>query len=165
MLDDVSIFGESNSSRELDNMIIYHGSPNKIKPMYGKGNKQCDYGLAFYCTEDEHQADLWAVSKKGYGFTHKYSLDVKGLKILKLDEDDVLLWLAILMSNRSISDLSAIASVNSELLLDKYLTIDVNDYDVIIGYRADDSYFAFATSFLEGSLTCLLYTSPSPRDA
>ena len=66
MLDDVSIFGESNSSRELDNMIIYHGSPNKIKPMYGKGNKQCDYGLAFYCTEDEHQADLWAVSKKGY---------------------------------------------------------------------------------------------------
>ncbi len=153
MLDDVSIFGESNSSRELDNMIIYHGSPNKIKPMYGKGNKQCDYGLAFYCTEDEHQADLWAVSKKGYGFTHKYSLDVKGLKILKLDEDDVLLWLAILMSNRSISDLSDTASVNLELLLDKYLTVDVNDYDVIIGYRADDSYFAFATSFLEGSLT------------
>lgn len=30
MLDAISIFGESNSSKELDNMIIYHGSDKQI---------------------------------------------------------------------------------------------------------------------------------------
>lgn len=145
-------------NKVVNEIEIYHGSPIRIKPVYGKGNQRCDYGLAFYCTEDEHQSDLWAVAKTGSGFTHKYSLDVTGLKILRLEENDVLLWLSILMSNRVITDLSDVGAVNLELLLEKYLTIDVNDYDLIIGYRADDSYFSFATAFVEGNLTydCLV---------
>lgn len=31
--------------------------------------------------------------------------------------------------------------------------INVNAYDVIIGYRADDSYFDYAESFLNNSIT------------
>ena len=153
MLDAISIFGEPNPSKELDNMIIYHGSPNKIKPMYGKGKDNNDYGKAFYCTEDEHQAKLWAVSKNGLGYVYEYSIDTEGLKILKIDENNVLLWIAILMDNRELSDLSSTGEVNLSLFIKKYLTVDVNDYDIIIGYRADDSYFKFATSFIEGALT------------
>lgn len=134
-------------------ITIYHGSPNEIIAEYGKGKTKNDYGLAFYCTEDEYQAKLWAVSKTGSGYVYKYTINTDGLKILKINEDDVLLWLAILMSNRELSDLSDSGEVNLNLFLNKYLTVDVNEYDIIVGYRADDSYFRFATSFIEGTLT------------
>ena len=32
-------------------------------------------------------------------------------------------------------------------------SIDLNDVDVIIGYRADDSYFSFARDFVKNSIT------------
>lgn len=35
---------------------------------------------------------------------------------------------------------------------DRFL-IDLNPYDVIIGYRADDSYFSFAQDFVAGSIS------------
>lgn len=136
-----------------ERLRIFHGSSNQIVAKYGKGKNKNDYGKAFYCTEDEHQAKLWAVSKNGSGYVYEYSLDVQGLSILKIDEDNVLLWIAILMSNRELSDLSDSGEVNLNLFIDKYLTVNVNDYDIIIGYRADDSYFRFATSFIEGTLT------------
>lgn len=153
MLDAFSILGESNSSKELDNMIIFHGSDKQITVEFGKGKNNNDYGKAFYCTEDEHQAKLWAVSKNGFGYVYEYSIDTEGLKVLKIDENNVLLWIAILMDNRELSDLSPSGEVNLSLFIKKYLTVDVNDYDIIIGYRADDSYFKFATSFIEGALT------------
>jgi len=34
----------------------------------------------------------------------------------------------------------------------KYLKVDVKDYDIITGYRADDSYFQIAESFLSNQL-------------
>ena len=34
----------------------------------------------------------------------------------------------------------------------KYLKVDVKDYDIVIGYRADDSYFQIAESFLANQL-------------
>lgn len=134
-------------------LTIYHGSSEEIVPTYGKGNPKCDYGLAFYCTEDRYQSDLWACSKNGKGITYQFELDITDLKILKLNKDDSLLWLSILLSNRTLGDLSEVAEINLKDFLCKYLTVDVNDYDVIIGYRADDSYFSFAKSFIEGELT------------
>lgn len=134
-------------------MRIFHGSNKQITVEFGKGKNNNDYGKAFYCTEDEHQAKLWAVSKNGWGYVYEYSIDTEGLKVLKIDENNVLLWIAILMNNRELSDLSPSGEVNLSLFIEKYLTVDVNDYDIIVGYRADDSYFKFATSFIEGALT------------
>ena len=37
-------------------------------------------------------------------------------------------------------------------LKDKYL-LNVNDYDVVIGYRADDSYFHFPEAFVRSGIT------------
>ena len=39
-----------------------------------------------------------------------------------------------------------------EWLTNNYL-IDIGPYDAIIGYRADDSYFAFARAFLNNTIT------------
>lgn len=136
-----------------DVLILYHGSYVNITPTYGLGNPKCDYGLAFYCTEDIYQAKLWAVAKTGTGYVYKFKLDTKDLNILKISEDNVLLWLAILMSNRELDDLSEVGQVNLRLFLEKYLTVDISTYDIIIGYRADDSYFKFASAFIEGALT------------
>ena len=43
--------------------------------------------------------------------------------------------------------------------LEKHFLIDLEPYDVVIGYRADDSYFSFARAFVnnEISLTQLSY--------
>ena len=34
----------------------------------------------------------------------------------------------------------------------QHFSIDITDYDVVIGYRADDSYFSFADSFISNTL-------------
>ena len=36
---------------------------------------------------------------------------------------------------------------------DTVFNVDISSYDVIIGYRADDSYFAFAEDFLNNSIS------------
>ena len=55
---------------------IYHGSENIINnPKYGYGKKYNDYGLGFYCTEDENAGKLWAVNKDTSGYNNKYELN------------------------------------------------------------------------------------------
>lgn len=134
-------------------IILYHGSDHVVyKPTYGKGKSYNDYGRGFYCTEDEHQSDLWA-SAYPSGVTNKYELDLSNLKVLRLDKNDIFTWVAILVSNRSLKDLPFRAQMNCEEFVKKYNKVDLKDYDVVIGYRADDSYFSFMKSFLDGRLT------------
>ena len=47
---------------------------------------------------------------------------------------------------------SALAAEAKEYLLKNFL-IDYSDYDIMIGYRADDSYFSFAQDFLNGTIS------------
>lgn len=42
--------------------------------------------------------------------------------------------------------------MNKEYLLDNF-KVNYKDFDVIVGYRADDSYFAFAQDFLNGTIS------------
>lgn len=130
-------------------LIIYHGS-NELKglPVFGKGKKINDYGLGFYCTEDLEKAKLWSVMNNTDGFVNKYELNVEGLKILRLDDSNILQWLAILASNRLL-DLKE-SDIYRKLFIDKYLDICIDDYDCIEGYRADDSYFYIAKGFFNG---------------
>lgn len=148
-----------NNKIECNKLILYHGSDKIVKnPEYGKGAIYNDYGQGFYCTEDKHEADLWA-SDKGLGYTNKYILDLNGLKVLHLDKDNVLQWASILTYNRTlvredgVSGLSFRGKMNLEKLHKKYGNVDLKDYDVVIGYRADDSYFSFMKSFINGDLT------------
>ena len=47
---------------------------------------------------------------------------------------------------------SALAWEAKEYLL-THFSIPYNDYDAIIGYRADDSYFSFAQDFVNGTIS------------
>lgn len=136
-------------------MIIYHGSEKIIeKPVYGKGNLRNDYGRGFYCTESEELAKEWACSNNKNGFANKYELDTKGLNILYLNSEkyNILNWLAILTKNRTYWENSTISEVAKKYLAENFM-IDTTEYDVIIGYRADDSYFSFARDFVSGTIS------------
>ena len=51
---------------------IYHGSEkNIIKPIFGEGKNNNDFGLGFYCTKDINLAKEWAVSSLKDGFANK----------------------------------------------------------------------------------------------
>ncbi len=136
-------------------MIIYHGSEKIIeKPVFGKGNLRNDYGKGFYCTESEELAKEWACSNNKNGFANKYELSLEGLNILYLNSDkyNVLHWLAILTKNRTYWENSTISETAKKYLAQNFM-IDTSEYDVIIGYRADDSYFSFARDFVSGTIS------------
>lgn len=136
-------------------LTVYHGSEHIVeKPEYGKGSKYNDYGLGFYCTEHIELAKEWACTTEHGGYANKYSLDIDRLSIMNLTggEYNILNWLAILVENRTFSINADIKRAAKEYLLSHFLP-DYKDYDVIIGYRADDSYFSFANAFLSNGLS------------
>lgn len=133
---------------------IFHGSDHVItSPIYGIGNIHNDYGLAFYCTEALNMAKEWGVTKDRSGFVSIYEIDMKGLKVLNLSEGYTMLeWLTILLENRTFDTSIPLAEEAKEYLI-KNFHIDYPAYDIIIGYRADDSYFAFASDFINGAIS------------
>lgn len=139
-------------------MDIYHGSPLIIEvPEFGKGNPMNDYGLGFYCTEDIELAKEWACKTPKDGFANKYSIDKTGLDILNLTSGDwhILNWLAILLENRSFEIGNPVAKDAKEYILQTFLP-DYKSRDIIIGYRADDSYFSYAKAFLNGGIPLMV---------
>lgn len=136
-------------------MKIYHGSLGIIeKPIYGYGNPYNDYGLGFYCTESKELAKEWAVANELDGYANCYEINLDNLKVLNLNDQHftVLHWLTILVQNRQFKDKSFLVRDAKKYLI-KNFSIDYSNYDVIIGYRADDSYFAFAKDFLQGTIS------------
>ena len=134
---------------------IYHGSENIIeKPVFGQGKRYNDYGLGFYCTESMEMAKEWAVTLDQDGYANAYTVQEEGLRILNLHEEpyNVLHWLAILLQNREFDIPSALALEAKEYLM-KTFCVDYENYDVIVGHRADDSYFSFAQDFINGTIS------------
>ena len=137
--------------------IIYHGGESIVKkPEFLKGNVHNDYGLGFYCCSNKDLAREWAARKKGSGFVNRYKIRDDRLKILDLTKppyNDVLYWVALLMHNRELStELKENYPRELKYLEEKFL-IDVSTYDIVIGYRADDSYFYFPQAFVRSEIT------------
>ena len=136
-------------------MILYHGSPEIVEvPVYGKGSETNDYGRGFYCTESSELAKEWACPTVKDGFANKYEFDISDLKVLYLNKEgyNILNWIAILLKYRVFPKRSPIARQASKYLLEEFLP-DISDYDVIWGYRADDSYFSYAKDFLNNTIS------------
>jgi len=135
--------------------IVYHGSEKIIeKPEYGLGSLHNDYGRGFYCTREIELAKEWACSKGNDGYANSYELDYSGLLVLNLNSDDysILNWLALLAENRTYWQQGSISKEAKDYIKQNFL-IDISGYDVIIGYRADDSYFSFAQDFVSGTIS------------
>lgn len=136
-------------------MILYHGSQKIVEhPKYGLGSPNNDYGLGFYCTKEPELAKEWACPEVRDGFSNKYELDMTGLSVLNLNSDryHILNWIALLLKNRIFEKRSPISRQASAYLLDEFLP-DLSGADVVCGYRADDSYFAYAKDFLNNTIS------------
>ena len=140
----------------MDKLItIYHGSKHVVEtPVFGEGRKNNDFGLGFYCTESNDLAKEWAVSSLRDGFSNRYTLDTEFLNILKLNSPEytILNWMAVLVEHRLFSIKTPVAR-RAKAYLIEHFGVNVNAYDLITGYRADDSYFDFAESFLNNGIT------------
>ena len=139
----------------MSKLILYHGSTAIIeKPMFGMGKTYNDYGRGFYCTESEELAKEWACTEGVDGYANRYEIETEDLKILNLSSEgySILHWLALLMAHRKIKLSTPVMRRGAEWLKEQFL-IDVETYDVIIGYRADDSYFSFARAFVNNEIS------------
>ena len=136
-------------------MLVYHGSDHFIeKPAYNGSKRTNDYGYGFYTTESIELAKEWACSDQRNGFANIYEFNPEGLSILHLNspEYNILNWLAILTKYRSYWQNGSIAE-EAKNYLQQHFFVDPAPYDVIIGYRADDSYFTFAQDFVAGAIS------------
>ncbi len=138
----------------MDSLTLLHGSEQIVEvPDIAFGNDRNDYGRGFYCTREEEMAKEWACKNGSDGFVNRYILDVDGLKTLDLCDGrhTVLNWIAILLKNRTFS-LNYPIAVNAREFIIEHYAVDTSDFDLITGYRADDSYFQYAESFVENTL-------------
>lgn len=138
------------------NMRFYYGADSLvIKPLFNHGNPSNDYGLGFYLTEDKELARLWASKFEKGGFLIEYDVDISDLNILRLDsikDEDVLAWISILVTHRFSREEREENLTNIKWLEDNY-SIPLDGVDVIIGYRADDSYFDYSRDFVRNELS------------
>ena len=138
----------------MDNIIIYHGSPNIVTPVFGEGKAYNDYGPGFYCTENLELAKEWACSQDSDGYANQYILNIESLNVLYLNgpQYNILNWLAVLLENRIFSIAEGLPREAKKYIMETFLT-DYKSYDIIIGYRADDSYFSYARDFISNTLS------------
>lgn len=150
---------EIQSAKKLLNdeiITIYHGNKvENVVPTYGLGSMNNDYGRGFYTTPSIELAKEWAwgtYTAGNKGYVHTFELNIKGLNILNLTELDSIHWIAELVYNRklNIQDKEVVLD-NMKILLNKY-KLDTSKHDIIIGYRANDSYFAYAEAFVSGTI-------------
>lgn len=140
----------------MDKIItLYHGSEQIVEtPSYGLGKEHNDFGLGFYCTQSEDLAKEWAVSSVRNGFANRYTLDTEYLNILNLNSPDytILNWIAVLVEHRVFAIKTPVARRAKRYLIDNF-GVNVKAFDLITGYRADDSYFDYAESFLNNAIS------------
>jgi hypothetical protein len=141
--------------KNTKSMIVYHGSENIVRlPQYGRGNPRNDYGQGFYCTESSDLAKEWACTDARGGFANRYVLDLEGLQVLNLKDRSytILHWLTVLVQHRVFTVRNQISAMGKQYLIEHF-NVDTTPFDIIRGYRADDSYFSFAQDFLDNTIT------------
>lgn len=137
-------------------MELWHGSTMIVKhPDLSFCRENNDYGRAFYTTEHLELAREWACRREEIdGVASRYELDLDGLNVLDFDADahSVLEWLSVLLAHRVVNLGSPVALAAAEWIQENY-PVDLEAYDVVCGYRADDSYFSFVRQFVSNSLS------------
>ena len=134
--------------QDTKKILLYHGSDHMIHtPKYLGGKDDNDYGNGFYTTEYEQHAKSWAAlnGAPAHSIVNQYELELEGLNVLDLADFGVLAWIAEVISNRGTSQ--EITAILGKRLVELY-KVDTSEYDVIKGYRADDSYTQVIEAFL-----------------
>lgn len=110
-----------------ENLIVYRGTNQFCK----------SFGSGLYCRFSKDLA-------REYGHINKYEINFDDLKILDLREENIMEWITIVTYYRDISVRDCVFTFN---------VFDLSSYDVIIGYRSDNSYLTALKQCLSGNIT------------
>lgn len=135
-------------------ITLFHGSEKVIEhPVFGAGKSIMISGLAFTARRTRHWQRngpfplCGTVCKplySGYRISAGFTFEQPGLYHSQLDRR------AGRASSFSIK--TPVARRAKQYLIDNF-SVNVNAYDLITGYRADDSYFDYAESFLNNAIS------------
>lgn len=149
-----------NKLLSVNPIVLYHGNKDKtMVPTFGKGKGDSDFGQGFYTTPNKDLGCEWAYSSYTsgtVGYLHTYNLDIEGLNVFDFTQEDSLCWVAEILSHRKLK--TDLLGDQVEIVTDRLnefvplYKCDTSTADVIIGYRADDSYFKYAADFMRGVL-------------
>jgi hypothetical protein len=140
---------------ETASIELWHGSSHVIKhPEYGLVKPNNDYGRGFYCTRSVELAKEWACAGLDDGFANRYTLTTDGLTLpgpvpAALHHPELA---GPAGRKPSFQPTTAVAAQGIEYLKQVSLP-DASQADVIVGYRADDSYFSFARAFVNNAIS------------
>ena len=140
---------------QANEKILFHGSKTVVEhPVREKCRPENDFGQCFYCTEILDLAKEWACQDGIAGVVSAYTINISGLSVINLNTEayHTLNWLATLLQHRYLDDLSDDAQFALDYLIRNF-AVDTSTADVVIGYRADDSYFQYALNFLTNQLS------------
>lgn len=138
----------------MSSIKLLHGTDHIIEaPDINTGNPHNDYGQGFYCTKVDEMACEWACKKNTDGFVNVYDFDDEGLNVLNLldGQHTVLNWIALLLQYRTFH-LETELSIDARDYIIEHYSLALSEYDIVIGYRADDSYFQYAEAFVSNGL-------------
>jgi len=141
-------------------VTLYHGSQHReVVPTYGMCEDKHDYGRGFYLTPDIELAKEWAAGNadKQECWLHTFSLDLSELKVFDFEsikKDRGLYWAAEILRHRrpqKSEEFKRSYRDYSSWLNNKY-GVDLCGYDVVCGWRADDSYFRIVEALIGNEL-------------
>ena len=135
-------------------LSLYHGSEKIIRrPDLGEHGPHSEFGPGFYCTQEKDLAKEWACRRGNDGYANSFRLDPEGLTVLDLTADGLglLRWLALVSGRRCFCVQRQATEDGLELL--RQFSVDLSDYDVIVGWRADNACFALAQEFLDNAIS------------
>lgn len=141
----------------MSNVVrLFYGSESIVeKPLFNFGNPTNDYGKGFYLTPEYDKAVLWASKHTMPGYVYTYDVDFADLSVLRLastSELDTLRWITLLVKHRfSYEERYAYQDEINWLI--RNFDVNLNDFDIIEGYRADDSYFVYSKEFVAGNIS------------
>ena len=134
-------------------IALFHGSQYAVGwPQLSKCREANDFGKCFYCTEEMELAKEWSCQYGRDGVVSGYILKMDDLNIvnLNLEPYHILNWIGTLLEHRQPNNLDDDSKEARDYLIQNF-AVDLTRADVIVGYRADDSYFQYVTDFLRNS--------------
>lgn len=139
--------------KRQDGMKLFHGSITAIeKPCYGKGNPYNDYGLGLYTSDNYELAAEWAVDIDRDGYVNEYEIKEDDFLVYNFNVLMPLHWDSTILRYRYQLREWGIHENNVLYLIDIF-SFDPSKYDIVIGNRADDAYFTFVESFVNGTFS------------
>ncbi len=129
----------------IETVTLYHGSKSGLSGTIAPVSRErCDFGKGFYMGTERTQP-LTLICNYPDAKIYTLSVDLSNLKIL--DVEVRLDWALLVAYNRGKMD-----SVKNSKMYKRFAKLS-RDYDMIIGYIADDRMFVVLDRFFNGEIT------------